>query len=113
MAKHMKTQVKTKRQANKQPEKHAEKLLITAPEEYVFWCHDGTIFRDMQELADGLAAMTDEVFAYHVTSEKNDFARWVRDIIKDEQLAHDLATATRRPQAVECVIARLSSFIGR
>jgi hypothetical protein len=108
MAKQKKIQAKQKGQVKKRSDKQAEKFLFKVPDEYVFWCHDGTIFRDMQELANGLATMTDGVFAYHVTSEKNDFINWVRDVIKDEQLANELVLATDKPQATECVIARLS-----
>ena len=51
-----------------------KKKLARVPEQYVFYCCDGSIFRDMEELAAGLAAMTDEAFAYHCNSEKQDFS---------------------------------------
>lgn len=50
----------------------------------------------MQELADDLATMTDESFAYHVNAEKNDFVNWVRDIIGDKKLLEDLVGAKDR-----------------
>ena len=106
MAKKVKPQVKQKEQA--QLKEQADKVLAKVPEEYVFWCHDGTIFRDMKDLAESLAAMSDDVFAHHVNSEKNDFCKWVRDVIRDEKLANDLAVVTNRTQAAECVAARLT-----
>lgn len=84
-----------------------EKKLARVPEQYIFYCCDGSVYRDMAELAVGLAAMTDEAFAYHCNSEKQDFANWVRDIIEDIELANDLAMARRRSQAADCVADRL------
>jgi glucose-1-phosphate adenylyltransferase len=89
----------------------AENFLGKVPEEYAFWCYDGSIFRDMKELAEGLVAMSDEVFAYHANPEKNDFSNWVRDVIKDEKLVDDLAQATSKVQAAGCVAKRVTYLI--
>lgn len=91
----------------------AEKFLGKVPEKYVFWCHDGSVFRDMKELAEGLVKMSDGVFAYHANPEKNDFSNWLRDVIKDAKLADDLAQATSRIQAAGCVATRLTYLIVR
>ena len=100
MAKKVKPQEMSKEQA--------QKFLGKVPEEHAFWCHDGSIFRDMKDLAEGLVAMSDEVFAYHVNPEKNDFSNWVRDVLKDEKLASDLAIATSKVQAAGHVATRLT-----
>jgi len=100
MAKKAKPQAKT----NKPKSKPVKK----APAEYVFWCHDGSIFRDIVELAAGLEAMSDETFAYHSNAEKHDFSNWLRDVIGDEKLAEELEKAIDRPQAIRCVIASLN-----
>jgi len=104
MSKNIKLQVKEK----KQP----EKLVVKAPVEYVFWCHDGSVFTDLRELAEGLTAMSDETFAYHSNPEKQDFSNWVRDVIGEEQLANDLARAISRLQAARYVTARTALFTG-
>ncbi len=92
---------------------YAQKLLGKVPEEYVFWCYDGRIFRDMKELAEGLVKMSDEVFAYHANPEKNDFSNWVRDVLKDEKLASDLAMATSRVRAAGYVATRLTYLFAK
>jgi hypothetical protein len=84
----------------------AKRLLADVPEEYVFWCCDGQILRNLKELGDALNTMTDETYVFHVNPEKNDFANWVRDIIKDEMLAKDLQKETNRVQAVKLVASR-------
>ena len=85
-----------------------EKLLGKVPAEYVFYCHDGVIFTDINELAAGLATMSDETYAYHSNSEKHDFINWVRDVIGDEELANNLAWATNREQAAQYVVTRIT-----
>jgi hypothetical protein len=90
-----------------------DKLLAKVPAEYVFYCHDGIVFTDVNELAAGLATMSDETFAYHSNSEKQDFSNWVRDVIGDKQLANNLAKATSRLQATEYVVARIALLSGK
>jgi hypothetical protein len=85
-----------------------KKALTRAPAEYVFWCHDGTVFSDLYELAEGLRMMTDETFAYHSNLVKHDFSNWIRDILGDEELADALMMVTSRPDAVSCIIARIN-----
>jgi hypothetical protein len=87
--------------------KKAEKRLEKVPVEYVFYCCDGSVYRDLAELAAGLAAMSDATFAYHSNREKQDFCNWVRNVIEDIELAEDLALAASRAQAAECVADRI------
>jgi hypothetical protein len=117
MAKKVKSQSKVKSQVISKPKatakskaavkKQPAKSVTRVPVELVFWCHDGSTFADLRELAEGLAAMSDETFFYHCNSEKQDFANWVRDVIIEEDLAEELARAINRQQAAECVAARL------
>ncbi len=77
----------------------ARKYLADVPEEYVFHCHDTCVFKNMRELRDGLSNMSEETYAYHANTEKNDFSTWVRDVIKDEKLAADLRSAKSKTEA--------------
>jgi hypothetical protein len=89
----------------------ATRYLADVTGEYVFRCWDGTVFKNMRELRDGLANMSEETYAYHVSTSNNDFSRWVRDVIKDEKLAADLQGSTSRSEATRRVgtrVARLS-----
>ncbi len=110
MAKKVKSQARPKEQA--QLKEQAQKFLAKVPEEHIFRCYDGSAFRDMKELAESLAAMSDDVFAHHVNSENNDFCNWVRDVIEDDELASELVAATTRLQAVGCVNSRLALLTG-
>jgi hypothetical protein len=102
MVKKVKLQTKTNKKNGK--------LLEKVPAEYIFWCHDGSVFADISELAEGLRTMSDEIFAYHSNLEKHDFSNWVRDVIGDEELADNLAWAISRLQAAEYVAARLNEL---
>jgi hypothetical protein len=105
MAKKVKIKAKEKRQP--------EKVLAKVAAEYVFYCHDGSVFAALRELAEGLEAMSDETFAYHSNPEKQDFSNWVRDVIGDQELASDLAKATSRLQAAEYLVARIAFLTGK
>ena len=83
-------------------------MLANVPEDKVFWSNDGRIFKNMRELSDGLANMTEETYVYHVNAEKNDFANWVRDVIRDSDLAKNISKATNRTQAAKVVADRVS-----
>ena len=97
----------------KMTKRDAQKLLANVAEEYVFWNCDGRILRNMKELGETLNSMTEETYAYHANTEKNDFSNWVRDIIKDEQLAKDLGKALNRAQAVRSVAERVAFLSSR
>ena len=104
-------------EAAKKPEatgkKRPAKSVAKVPAEYVFYCHDGGMFADLEELAAGLAAMSDETFVYHCNPEKHDFANWVRDIVEDAWLADELERAASRMQAADCVLARIAILKGQ
>jgi hypothetical protein len=52
-----------------------------------FWLHDGKSIKNLYELAIILEKMPNDLFNYHVTDKKNDFSNWIRDVIKDKDLA--------------------------
>jgi hypothetical protein len=100
----MAKKVKIKAKEKKGP----EKPLVKVPAQYVFYCRDGSVFADLRELAEGLKAMSDETFTYHSNLQKQDFSKWVRDVIGDEELANGLAKASNRLQAAEYLVARIA-----
>jgi len=91
----------------------ANRLLKNVPEQFTFYCQDGSRFWNLEDLAKAVASMSEEVFAHHVNTEKNDFANWVYDIVGDHALAHELrntrslATTSRRlNERVALLLAR-------
>lgn len=54
--------------------------------ERCFWIHHGPIVSDLKELREALKVdVTNEQFKHHVTKEKNDFAHWIFDTLKDKR----------------------------
>ena len=84
----------------------AEKSLEKVPEDKAFWSNDGRIIRDMKDLMEALANMSDQNFAYHTNASKKDFSKWVREVLEDEKLATELEGASNREQAAKAVEER-------
>jgi hypothetical protein len=88
----------------------AGKLLANVPEGNAFFCNDGQIFRNIEELRNGLNSMSNETFSYHSNCEKHDFSNWLKDIVCDERLARDLADPVTRLEAAMIVGSRIESL---
>jgi hypothetical protein len=85
----------------------AKKFLADVPPEFVFWSHDGRVFKNVRELSDGLMTMSEDIYAFHANKERNDFKNWVKDVIGDTRLANDLQKASSRNHAAMSVKARI------
>lgn len=72
-----------------------------------FKLHMGDELKSLEELRDALKTMDDETFGHHVNDERNDFANWVRDIIKDVRLADDLQRLRTRGKTLQRVEDRI------
>jgi hypothetical protein len=60
------------------------------PETY-FILKSGGVIKSLEELAMNMDTISYEDFAHHVNDVRNDFANWIRDVIKEEKLAEELA----------------------
>lgn len=78
------------------------------PQDKVFWCCDGRVVKNLEELATALKEMPEETFYYHVTKDNNDFSNWVRDVIGDVTLANQLGKAGTQTTAAYKVEAKVS-----
>lgn len=65
------------------------------PENY-FWLHQGPALKNLPELKEALGTMTEEQFVHHVNPGKNDFAKWVREVLGDKGTAKRLARIKTR-----------------
>jgi len=65
------------------------------PDKYFVLC-DGRKIKSGKELADILQLINDDMFKYHVTDTKNDFANWINDIFGEQELAKKLRTVRNR-----------------
>ncbi|MBI2653243.1 hypothetical protein HYX02_00380 [Candidatus Woesearchaeota archaeon] len=88
----------------------ARKYLGNTQPEQCFWVNNGPILKNIEELADTLPQMSDETYIHHVNSEKNDFSKWISDVIGDQKLANDLLSSRDKESAVKKLRTRLNSL---
>ena len=88
----------------------AERILADASPEQCFWVNNGPIIRNLSEMANALACMKDEIFSHHVNKEKNDFGNWVRDVLKDEELANNITSVRSKEKILKKVQSRLKKL---
>lgn len=83
-----------------QTEKLRDDVKAITPELY-FRVSDGSILRDIHELAENLPNMSDATFAQHVTRDRNDFADWVEHALHLPEHATAMRHANNRAQLIE------------
>ncbi|MBI2133967.1 hypothetical protein HYU11_04765 [Candidatus Woesearchaeota archaeon] len=86
---------------------HAKKMLSECRPEYSFWINNGPIVKSLNELSSGLKGITDVQFTHHLNKEKNDFSKWVNDVIGDAELAEDLKKVKTKTAAIKKINERL------
>lgn len=84
------------------------KRLADVPSDKVFWCQDGRVMKNLGELAAALRQMSSDTYLYHANAQKNDFSKWIKDVIGDETLAKDLQKVANNHAAAQKVEARVS-----
>ncbi len=75
-----------------------------------FWINNGPILRNLKELRDALGSISEESFKFHVNKEKNDFAAWVKDALKDETLSKRLLKVKTLKAFIKAVEDRLKKY---
>jgi hypothetical protein len=93
--------------------KEANKLTVNTSDELAFYCNDGRVLRNLQELADALYVMSEDTYRYHSNDSKNDFAAWVRDVFGDARLSNELLRSSSRKQAADKVAHRVASLTSK
>ncbi|HYD03448.1 MAG TPA: DUF5752 family protein [Alphaproteobacteria bacterium] len=74
--------------------KHTLYVEVT-PDKYFVLC-DGRKLKNAKELADTLQLINDDMFKYHVTDTKNDFANWINDVFGEPELAKKIKSVRSR-----------------
>jgi len=71
------------------------------PPERCFHFPDGTSTSSLDELRDKIETISYNTFYHHVDSSKNDFASWIRYVLKDPRLADELEKVNSIVETVE------------
>lgn len=75
-----------------------------------FWFHMHLVAKNLEEFGAGVGTISDEVFEYHVSGQKNDLSRWVQEVIGDSTLAAGLAEVKSQHEAAAVVATRLAEL---
>jgi hypothetical protein len=86
----------------------AKRRLGDVPDDKRFWCHDGKPIKNLRELRKALIEMSDETFHYHLGGGRNDFSKWIREVVGDDKLAEDFSKTKSRMQASQTVAEKIS-----
>ncbi len=85
------------------------KAPLISQEEY-FWTCDGRVLGSLEELATALKEMDDGAFKHHVNKEKNDFVKWVKEVLKDNKLVQEMKRSKTRLTMLKKVEARIKEL---
>jgi len=81
-----------------------------------FWFHMHLVARNLEEFAAGMGEISDDIFAYHSSGQKNDFAGWIQEVIGDSMLARQLEAVGTKEEAAAALrrrVAELKRALGR
>lgn len=102
--------VATKKVISKKPATATAKVLVYASNDNSFWVNDGQVLNSLIALQEALNKMQNEVFAYHVRKDKNDFADWVDFVLCDGKCSSDLRKTKTKVDASVVVSKHLKSY---
>ena len=87
--------------------KEALRALSDVNSKHNFWVSDGSVLKSINDLLSALKKMKKNIFQFHVNKEKNDFANWINDIIKDDKLAKEISKIKDRKGIIKKITQRV------
>jgi len=79
---------------------------VKDPEHY-FYVKGTVPGKSLCDLENAIAEMDDTTFQHHVSKNKNDFAAWVREVVRDHRLANKLEQLETRDQHQRALSVRV------
>ena len=89
------------------PYPEARRILGRVSREEGFWLCTNESLRTLTSIAAVLEKVGDDVFRYHVTRDKNDFETWIRDVVRDKELAREIARVKTKETLIRKISERL------
>src|SRR3989338_8213746 len=94
----------------KVPVSVAKGILSRVPFQVSFWLCTNENLRSLADVSEALQKATDDVFRYHVNRDKNDFEAWIREVIKDKDLAREIARVKTKETLVRKISERINNL---
>lgn len=88
----------------------AKRVLARAEGPQCFWVRDGSVLADLVELEQVLEHMAGDVFSYHVSEGRNDFADWIEFVLGDTELSAMIREVGTPKKARALVVKRLKIY---
>jgi hypothetical protein len=85
----------------------AKKVLSDVNPNHNFFVCNGHVLKNIKELPSALRKMKKDEFEHHVNKEKNDFANWIKHVIKDIKLANDLRKIKDKKNTIKKITDRI------
>ncbi|MFH1073439.1 MAG: hypothetical protein V1743_08480 [Nanoarchaeota archaeon] len=63
-----------------------------------FYCRNGKVAKDLEELADIIQDMSDDEFSHHANEFKNDFSNWILHVLKNADLSEKVRKCTAKEE---------------
>jgi hypothetical protein len=76
-----------------------------------FYVCNGAVLKDLSGLLGELRTIDEKNFSYHVNNDKNDFAKWVGDVLKEPELAAKLSKTKNKQEMVNQIEKRLKALL--
>ncbi len=67
---------------------------------HAFWVNNGPVVNSLDGLLRAFKEMSDEQYVYHTKRDGNDFAKWVKECLKDAEVATGLKLVKSRDGAI-------------
>ncbi len=91
-------------------QEEARRYLAEVMGEKAFWVNNGPIIKNLEELMASVKTLNEERFRHHVNDEKNDFCKWIDEVIGDKKLADGLFKANSRRSFVKKLALRVNQL---
>lgn len=88
----------------------AKRILSNTSPEKAFWLNNGPVLKSIIELAAAAKKLTPQQFLHHANNTKNDFAKWVDEVIHDSELARRLRKIKTKEDLDKAVTGRLKQL---
>jgi len=90
--------------------KTAKTLFLDLPKEHKFWIKNGKEVNNLTELYKSLIEMDEAVYKHHANKKRDDFAKWVDNVLGDTILSRRLKASTTKVEHVEQVKKRIDEL---
>lgn len=86
------------------------KTLIESPPDKQFILRTGQRLKNLKELYTFLKNVDEAIFNHHVNRNKNDFANWIRDVLKEKELSTQLKKIKNKQETLKVIEKYLKDF---